>query len=114
MSPTYAALVKPGGDVVFATLNRNLKSYLFAILAGEYILRLLPRGTHRYEKFVKPRELRAWGIRAGLSPADFTGMHYNPLTGRYSLGENVHVNYLMHFRRPAKGGTGQWKRKSEA
>ena len=101
-----AAFARPGGHVVFATLNRNLKSYLFAILAGEYILRLLPRGTHRYEKFIKPRELRAWGQRAGLAPADLTGMHYNPVTGRYSLGGNVHVNYLMHFRRPGASGGG--------
>jgi 2-polyprenyl-6-hydroxyphenyl methylase/3-demethylubiquinone-9 3-methyltransferase len=94
-----AALVKPGGDVVFATLNRNPKSYLFAILAGEYILRLLPWGTHHYRKFVKPHELRAWGQRAGLSMLDLTGMHYNPFKHRYSLGGNVHVNYLVHFRR---------------
>lgn len=94
-----SALVKPGGDVVFATLNRNPKSFLFAILAGEYILRLLPRGTHRYAKFIKPRELRTWGQKAGLVPEDLRGMHYNPVTGGYSLGGNVHVNYLMHFRK---------------
>jgi 2-polyprenyl-6-hydroxyphenyl methylase/3-demethylubiquinone-9 3-methyltransferase len=95
-----AALVRPGGDAVFATLNRNPKSYLFAILAAENILRLLPRGTHRYRRFIKPRELREWGRRAGLSAADLTGMHYNPFTRRYCLGGNVHVNYLMHFRQP--------------
>lgn len=94
-----AALVRPGGDVVFATLNRNPKSYLFAILAAENILRLLPRGTHRYGRFIKPRELRTWGRRTGLSAVDLSGMHYNPFTQRYSLGGNVHVNYLMHFRK---------------
>jgi len=94
-----AALVKPGGDVIFATLNRNPKSYLFAILAAENILHLLPRGTHRYDRFIKPRELHAWGRRAGLFTVDLTGMHYNPITRRYSLGGNTHVNYLMHFQR---------------
>ncbi len=92
-------LVKPGGDVFFATLNRNPKSYLFAIVAAEYMLRFVPPGTHAYRKFIKPSELRTWAGAAGLTPLDLTGMHYNPFLRRYTLGGNHHVNYLMHFRR---------------
>jgi 2-polyprenyl-6-hydroxyphenyl methylase/3-demethylubiquinone-9 3-methyltransferase len=94
-------LVKPGGDVFFATLNRNLKSFLFAIIGAEYILGLLRRGTHNYSKFIKPSELESWGERAGLTLQDLTGLHYNPFLQRYSLGGNTHVNYLMHFRKLA-------------
>jgi 2-polyprenyl-6-hydroxyphenyl methylase/3-demethylubiquinone-9 3-methyltransferase len=94
-----ARLVKPGGDVFFATLNRNLKSFLFAIIAAEIILRLVQRGTHSYRRFVKPRELRNWAERSGLEFQDLTGLHYNLFTRRYSLGGNTHVNYLMHFRK---------------
>jgi 2-polyprenyl-6-hydroxyphenyl methylase/3-demethylubiquinone-9 3-methyltransferase len=94
-----ARLVKPGGDAFFATLNRNLKSFLFAIIGAEVLLRLVQRGTHSYRRFVKPSELTAWSERSGLSFRNLTGLHYNPFTRRYSLGGNSHVNYLMHFRR---------------
>jgi 2-polyprenyl-6-hydroxyphenyl methylase/3-demethylubiquinone-9 3-methyltransferase len=94
-------LVKPGGHVVFSTINRNPKSFLFAIVGAEYILRLLPRGTHEYAKFVRPSELEAWARSAGLQLRDSIGMLYNPLTREYSLGDNVDVNYLMYFQRPA-------------
>lgn len=92
-------LVKAGGDVFFATLNRNLKSFLFAIVGAEYILGLVRKGTHRYGKFIKPAELQKWATAAGLSFRDLTGLHYNPILKRYSLGGNTHVNYLMHFRK---------------
>ena len=92
-------LVKPGGLVFFATLNRNLKSFLFAILAAEYILGLVRKGTHTYRKFIKPSELEKWATTAGLTFQDLTGLHYNPFLRKYSLGGNTHVNYLMHFRK---------------
>jgi 2-polyprenyl-6-hydroxyphenyl methylase/3-demethylubiquinone-9 3-methyltransferase len=92
-------MVKPGGDVFFATLNRNPKSFLFAIVGAEYILNLVRRGTHTYRKFVKPSELDAWGRQAGLTLQDLTGLHYNPFLRRYSMGGNTHVNYMMHFRK---------------
>jgi 2-polyprenyl-6-hydroxyphenyl methylase/3-demethylubiquinone-9 3-methyltransferase len=90
-------LVKPGGHVFFATLNRNPKSFLFAIIAAEYILGLVRKGTHSYRKFVKPAELETWGETAGLTFQDLTGLHYNPFTGNYSMGGNTHVNYMIHF-----------------
>jgi len=94
------AMVKPGGDVIFATLNRNPKSFLFAIIGAEYILKLVRKGTHTYRKFVKPAELANWGKACGLRLRDLTGLHYNPFTREYSMGGNTHVNYMMHFRRP--------------
>jgi 2-polyprenyl-6-hydroxyphenyl methylase/3-demethylubiquinone-9 3-methyltransferase len=94
-----ARLAAPGGDVVFATLNRNLKSFLFAIVGAENLLRLVKRGTHSYRRFVTPAELRRWAEAVGLAALDLTGLHYNPFTRRYSLGGNTHVNYLAHFRR---------------
>lgn len=90
-----AALVKPGGHVFFSTLNRNLKSYLMAVVGAEYILKLLPKGTHEYAKFIKPSELARYVREAGLDVEDLTGMHYNPLSQVYSLGPNTDVNYLM-------------------
>ncbi len=93
-------LVRPGGHIFFATLNRNPKSFLFAIIGAEYLLRLVSKGTHSYTKFVTPRELKQWGRTSGLTFESATGMHYNPLMRRYSLGGNVHVNYLMCFKRP--------------
>ncbi len=96
-----ARLVKPGGDVFFSTINRNPRSYLFAIIGAEYLLRLLPRGTHDYRKFIRPSELEAWSRDAGLEFLDITGMSYNPLTRRYRLGDDTGVNYLVHARRPA-------------
>jgi 2-polyprenyl-6-hydroxyphenyl methylase/3-demethylubiquinone-9 3-methyltransferase len=96
-----AALVKPGGHLFFSTLNRNAKSYLFAVIGAEYVLRLLPRGTHDYARFIKPSELSRFGREAGLDAGQITGMSYNPLTGRYWLGRDTDVNYLMHFTRAA-------------
>ena len=90
-----AALVKPGGHVFFSTLNRNPKSYLFAVLGAEYILGLLPRGTHDYLKFIKPSELARFAREAHLNVQQWQGMGYNPLTGRYWLGTDTSVNYLV-------------------
>jgi len=91
-----AALAKPGGHVFFSTINRNLKAYALAVIGAEYVLRLLPRGTHRYEKFIKPSELAAMCRTAGLEVGDITGMTYHPLTQMYSLGRDADVNYLLH------------------
>jgi 2-polyprenyl-6-hydroxyphenyl methylase/3-demethylubiquinone-9 3-methyltransferase len=93
-----AALAKPGGHLFFSTINRNLKSYLFAVIGAEYVLRMLPRGTHRYEKFIKPSELGAFCRHAGLEVREVIGMTYNPLTGRYALGADTDVNYILHCR----------------
>lgn len=93
-----AKLVKPGGWVFFSTLNRNPKSYLFAILGAEYILNMLPRGTHDYAKFIKPSELAQSCRDAGLNVTDLTGMSYNPLSKVYSLGKDTDVNYMMACR----------------
>ena len=95
-----SALVKPGGAVFFSTINRNPKAFLFAIVGAEYVLRLLPRGTHEYMKFIRPSELDGWARAAGLRMREMTGMHYNPLLKHYSLGPGVDVNYLAHFERP--------------
>lgn len=95
-----AELVKPGGHVFFSTINRNPKSFLFAIVGAEYVLNLLPRGTHEYAKFIRPSELEDWARKAGLELCASIGMHYNPITREYSLGRNLDVNYLMYFRRP--------------
>jgi 2-polyprenyl-6-hydroxyphenyl methylase/3-demethylubiquinone-9 3-methyltransferase len=94
-----ARLVRPGGRVFFSTINRNPKSWLFAIVGAEYLLKLLPRGTHEYMKFIRPSELERMARHAGLGTREFTGMHYNPLTRRYSLGPGVDVNYLMFTER---------------
>ena len=93
-------LLKPGGSVFFSTINRNPKSFLFAIVGAEYVLRLLPRGTHEYRKFIKPSELEGWAREAGLCIGDAIGLHYNPLSRRYSLGPRVDVNYIQHYVRP--------------
>jgi len=94
-----AKLVKPGGHVFFSTLNRNPKSYLFAIIGAEYVLNLLPRGTHDYAKFIKPSELAQWCRNAGLEVTEVTGMSYNPLDKSYSLGRDTSVNYLLASQR---------------
>jgi 2-polyprenyl-6-hydroxyphenyl methylase/3-demethylubiquinone-9 3-methyltransferase len=91
-------LVKPGGHVFFSTINRNPKSYLFAIVGAEHVLRLLPRGTHDFSKFIRPSELDAWLRAADLDILDLRGMHYHPLSRRYRLGPGVDVNYLVHCR----------------
>lgn len=92
-----ATLVKPGGQVFLSTLNRNLKSYLFAIIGAEYILNLLPKNTHDFAKFIRPAELGKLASKAGLTLKHMIGMTYNPFNKNYSLTKNVSVNYLMHL-----------------
>ncbi len=92
-------LVKPGGLVFFSTLNRNPKSYLFAIIGAEYLLHLLPQGTHDYAKFIRPAELAQWIRSAGGDIKNISGMTYNPLTKHYALGQDVSVNYLLQTQR---------------
>jgi 2-polyprenyl-6-hydroxyphenyl methylase/3-demethylubiquinone-9 3-methyltransferase len=94
-----ARLVRPGGWVFFSTINRNPKSFLFAIVGAEYVLSLLPKGTHEYARFIRPSELTGFCRDAGLAVADLTGMTYNPLTKVYALGRDVAVNYLVGTRR---------------
>jgi 2-polyprenyl-6-hydroxyphenyl methylase/3-demethylubiquinone-9 3-methyltransferase len=96
------ALVRPGGHVVFSTLNRNPRSYLLAILGAEYILRLLPRGTHDWSRFLRPSELARYARRAGLEVGEIVGMTYNPLARTYWLTPDTSVNYLMACRRSAR------------
>lgn len=91
-----AKLVKPNGHVFFSTINRNPKAYLLAVIGAEYVLNMLPRGTHDYTKFIKPSELASWMRHAGLTFNHQTGMSYNPLTKHYWLGDDVSVNYLVH------------------
>ena len=93
-----AHLLKPGGHAFFATINRNPKSFLFAIVGAEYVLRLLPRGTHEYAKLIKPSELSAMCRQAGLSVSEMIGMSYNPITQIYALGTDTDVNYILHAR----------------
>ena len=93
-------LLRPGGLAFFSTINRNPKSFIFAIVGAEYVLKLLPAGTHEYRKFIRPSELDSWARDAGLELKASIGMHYNPLTRDYSLGPGLDVNYLMHFVRP--------------
>src|SRR6187402_3664267 len=95
-----ADLVKPGGDVYFSTINRNPKAYVFAILGAEYLLKLLPKGTHEYSKFIRPSELAQWLREAGLELQNISGMTYNPLTKTYKLDAyDVSVNYLLHAKK---------------
>lgn len=91
-----AKLVKPGGHVFFSTINRNPKAYLFAVIGAEYVLNMLPKGTHEYEKFIKPSELSSWARLSGLSIKALKGMSYNPISKRYWLGSDVSVNYIAH------------------
>lgn len=92
-------LVKPDGHVFFSTINRNPKSYLFAIVGAEYIMQMLPKGTHDYSKFIKPSELESWARAADLHLRELTGMSYNLLSKKYSLGHDTDVNYLMHTQK---------------
>jgi 2-polyprenyl-6-hydroxyphenyl methylase/3-demethylubiquinone-9 3-methyltransferase len=96
-----AALVKPGGWVFFSTLNRNPKSWLMAVVGAEYVLKLLPKGTHEYQRFIRPSELTRWCRDAGLDAQGFKGMGYNPFTQRYRLTDDTSVNYLLACRAPA-------------
>jgi 2-polyprenyl-6-hydroxyphenyl methylase/3-demethylubiquinone-9 3-methyltransferase len=91
-----ARLARPGGHVFFSTINRNLKSYVYAVVGAEYVLKLLPRGTHEYAKFVKPSELAAMCRTTGLTVVSVTGMTYNPFTRTYALGPDADVNYILH------------------
>jgi 2-polyprenyl-6-hydroxyphenyl methylase/3-demethylubiquinone-9 3-methyltransferase len=100
VAASCAALVKPGGHVFFSTLNRNAKSFLFAIVGAEHVLKLLPKGTHEYAKFIRPSELSGFARAAGLEVTELVGMEYNPLTQRYWLSGDTSVNYMMSCRRP--------------
>jgi len=91
-------LVTPGGHVFFSTLNRTPRSWLFAIIGAEYILGLLPKGTHDHSQFIRPSELDAWARASGLTLAELRGIIYNPITGNFHLGTDVAVNYLAHYR----------------
>ncbi len=95
-----ARLVRPGGQVFFSTINRNAKSFMMAIVGAEYVLGLLPRGTHEYAKLIRPSELERWLRAARLELLDIVGLHYNPLLRNCSVGGNVDVNYMMHALRP--------------
>lgn len=90
-------LVKPGGSVFFSTINRNPKAYLFAVIGAEYLLKMLPKGTHEYARFIKPSELDEWARMAELELKHITGLSYNPLTKNYKLGRDVDVNYMTHY-----------------
>jgi 2-polyprenyl-6-hydroxyphenyl methylase/3-demethylubiquinone-9 3-methyltransferase len=96
-----ATLVRPGGHVFFSTINRNLKAYLLAIVGAEYVLNMLPRGTHDYDKFITPSELARFARLAGLDLVEMRGMTYNPLSQIYALSRDTDVNYMMAFRRVA-------------
>ncbi len=95
-----AKLVKPGGTVFFSTINRNPKAWLFAIVGAEYVLQLLPKGTHDYAKLIKPSELGGWSRDAGLSIHEMIGMHYNPITKHYWLAPGLDVNYIVYAKKP--------------
>ena len=98
-----AQLAKPGGQLFFSTLNRNPKSYLFAVLGAEYVLKMLPKGTHDFAKFIRPAELARWIRAAGLTLKELTGMSYNPITRNYDLGGDVSINYLVHTVKDSDG-----------
>jgi 2-polyprenyl-6-hydroxyphenyl methylase/3-demethylubiquinone-9 3-methyltransferase len=95
-------LLKPEGHLFVSTINRNPKAWLFAVVGAEYVLKLLPRGTHDYRKFIRPSELMQWARHERFEPGELVGMTYNPLTRVYSLGHDVNVNYLVHLRAPAQ------------
>ena len=95
-----STLIADDGRVFLSTINRNPKAWLFAVIGAEYVLNMLPRGTHEYRRFIRPSEMEAWARNSGLQLADLTGMSYNPLTREYRLGSDVSVNYLASFRKP--------------
>ncbi len=94
-----SGILKENGDIFFSTINRNPRSYLFAVIGAEYILNLLPKGTHDYEKFIKPSELAKWTREAGLQTKETIGLSYNPITDNYWLGKDIQVNYMVHARK---------------
>ena len=94
-----SSLLKDDGNIFFSTINRNPRSYLFAVIGAEYILNLLPKGTHDYEKFIKPSELAKWIREAGLNSKETIGLSYNPITGNYWLGKDIQVNYMVHAKK---------------
>jgi 2-polyprenyl-6-hydroxyphenyl methylase/3-demethylubiquinone-9 3-methyltransferase len=96
-----AALVKPGGWVFFSTINRNAKAWLLAVVGAEYVLKMLPKGTHEYQRFIRPSELTRWAREANLASVGFKGMSFNPITQRYSLNDDTAVNYLLATQAPA-------------
>jgi 2-polyprenyl-6-hydroxyphenyl methylase/3-demethylubiquinone-9 3-methyltransferase len=96
-----ASLIKPGGWVFLSTINRNAKSFMFAIVGAEHVLKLLPKGTHEYARFIRPSELAQWCRDAGLELVDTRGMEYNPITGRYWLSGDTSVNYMIACRKYA-------------
>jgi 2-polyprenyl-6-hydroxyphenyl methylase/3-demethylubiquinone-9 3-methyltransferase len=95
-----ADLVKPGGDIFFSTLNRHPKAYLLAVLGAEYVMNMLPKGTHDYQRFIKPSEMALWCRQAGLSLTHLKGLSYNPINKDFHLSDDVKVNYLIHCTRP--------------
>lgn len=99
MISTLAALVRPGGSIFISTLNRNLKSFLMAIVGAEYVLKLIPRGTHEYERLIRPSELARWARSAGLNLRELSGIQLNPFTDHCSLSRDIDVNYLAHLER---------------
>lgn len=106
MLSTLAQLARPGGHVFISTIHRNLRSFLSAIVAAEYVLRLLPRGTHEYERLIRPSELARWGRAAGLSLLEIAGLDFDPFTGRCALSRDPSVNYLAHFVSARSAGAG--------
>jgi 2-polyprenyl-6-hydroxyphenyl methylase/3-demethylubiquinone-9 3-methyltransferase len=96
---TLASLVRPGGSVFISTINRNLKSFLLAIVGAEYLMKLIPRGTHEYERLIQPAELASWGRNAGLSLRELSGLDFNPFTEQSRLTRDPSINYLVHFER---------------
>lgn len=96
-----AALAKPGATVVFSTINRNPKAFALAVVGAEYLLDLVPRGTHDYAKFIKPSELTAWARAAGLEPVEIKGLQYNPITRLAKINDDIDVNYFLHCKKPA-------------
>lgn len=95
-----AGLARPGGHLFLSTVNRTLRAFVFAIVGAEYVLRMLPRGTHEYERFIRPSELATWARKAGLELQGFSGIEYDPFARRFALGRDVSVNYLVHLTRP--------------
>jgi 2-polyprenyl-6-hydroxyphenyl methylase/3-demethylubiquinone-9 3-methyltransferase len=102
-----ATLVRPGGHVFVSTINRTPRAYALAVLGAEYLLGLLPRGTHSYEKFIRPSELSAWAREAGLDVKDISGLAYDPFVRHARLDPDVRINYLMHLHRPSPGARGE-------